>query len=181
MNHEIGAMFNTSALPLRIPLELRDRVHRYVRQHQGSALVAEQAPFRRQLDFWTAAIAVACAKGLQPRPGSSTTWGEKFVDTRAVQIDPRVADLLVVLAAGEYGIADERLSDPAEVIELANRYAAAGAPTVLNWLEDPNLRQTQVEKVLAGLKESRRAAAATVGLTLTSQDLQGEIPRAASS
>lgn len=166
MSYDISAMFNATAVSLRFPKDLRARVHRYVRQHQGGALIAEQAPFRRQLDLWAVSVALACAKELEPRPGPSTSWGDKFVDTRGVQLDPSLAELLVIIAAAKYGIDDERLLDPGEVVELANCYAAVGVTDVLKWLEDPGLRQTNIEKVLAGLKEVRQTAAEKAGVEL---------------
>ncbi len=158
MSSSILGMFNATAAPLRIPTNLRERVHRYVRQHQGGALIAEQAPFRRQLDLWAAGVAVACAEGLDPRGGSPTDWGTKFVDTRGVQLSEEIAQLLVTVAAADFGIQDHKLSDPLEVMELANRYAAVGIPLVLEWLEDPGLRQTNIEKVITQLKQTREAA-----------------------
>lgn len=164
MSYDILSMFNATAVSLRVPSELRERIHRYVRQHQGGALIAEQAPFRRQLDLWSAGIAVACAKGLEPRSASSSDWGSKFVDTRSVQLSNKLAELLVTLAASEFGIEDPRLSDPQEVMELANRYAGAGIPVVLEWLEDPGLRQTNIEKVIGQLKRARDEAGEAIGV-----------------
>jgi hypothetical protein len=158
MKSGILDMFNATAAPLRVPANLRERVHRYVRQHQGGALIAEQAPFRRQLDLWALGMAVACAQGLQPRDGSPSEWGTKFVDTRGVQLSEDLAQLLVTVAAADFGIQDPRLSDPVEIMELANRYAAVGLPVVLDWLEDPGLRQTNIEKVIGQAKRHRSAA-----------------------
>jgi hypothetical protein len=164
MSTDILGMFNATAAPLRIPTNLRERVHRYVRQHQGGALIAEQAPFRRQLDLWAAGVAVACAQGLEPRKGSPSDWGVKFVDTRGVQMSEPLAQLLVAVAAADFGIQDPRLSDPVEVMELANGYAAVGIPVVLGWMEDPGLRQTNIEKVISQLKQSREAAMKEAGV-----------------
>jgi len=164
MSGELVAMFNATAATLRFPSDAAEKVHRYVRQHQGSSQIAEQAPFRRQIDLWALAIAVACAQGLEPRAGSSSSWGKKFVDTRSVQLDPDLADLLVALAASEFGIEDGRLEDPAEVAEIGNRYAAAGIPLVLKWLEDPNLRQTNIEKVIRKVTEVRKEALGKEGI-----------------
>jgi hypothetical protein len=164
MTSELLSMFNATAAPLRVPTSLRERVHRYVRQHQGGALIAEQAPFRRQLDLWALGVAVACAHGLSPREGSPAEWGTKFVDTRGVQLSEELAQLLVAVAADDFGIQDPRLSDPVEVLELANRYAAAGIPVVIEWLEDPGLRQTNIEKVVAKVKRSRSAAMDDAGI-----------------
>jgi len=86
------------------------------------------------------------------------------VDTRSVQLDPDLADLLVALAASEFGIEDGRLEDPAEVAEIGNRYAAAGIPLVLKWLEDPNLRQTNIEKVIRQVTEVRKEALGKEGI-----------------
>lgn len=164
MSYDVAGMFNASAAPLRFPGTCKERVQRYVRQHQGGNLIAEQAPFRRQLDLWAISVAVASASGLDPKPGSSASWGEKFVDTRSVQLGRELAELLVVIAADHFGIEDERLSDPSEVMELANRYAAVGVLEVLKWLEDPSLRTTNIEKVIGNLKRRRTEALSNVGV-----------------
>lgn len=164
MSGELLAMFNATAATLRFPNDAADKVHRYVRQHQGGSQIAEQAPFRRQIDLWALAIAVASAEGLKPRSGSSSSWGKKFVDTRSVQLDPDLADLLVALAASELGIEDSGLEDPAQVAEIGNRYAAAGLPLVLTWLEDPDLRQTNIEKVIRQVTEVRKEALGKEGI-----------------
>lgn len=171
MGDDLLGLFNATAAPLRIPRNLKERVLRYVRQHQGGALIAEQAPFRRQLDLWAAGVAVACARGLEPRTGESASWGDKFVDTRGVQLSRDLAAVLCLVAAAEYGIQDDRIGNASEVVELANRYAAVGVPLILEWLEDPSLRETNMEKVLFQLTDLRVKAAQAAGLDLSLHDV----------
>lgn len=164
MTDRILSMFNATAVSLRFPKPHADEVHRYVRQHQGGALIAEQAPFRRQLDLWAAALAIACAEGLEPKSGDPSSWGKKFVDTRSVQLDPDLATLVGVVAAAEYGIEDDRLTDPKEIMKLANRYVGSGVQVLLRWLEDPSLRQTNIEKVIREMKDLRSSTLEAAGL-----------------
>ena len=166
MSDRILSMFNATAASLRFPKSHAEEVHRYVRQHQGGALIAEQAPFRRQLDLWAAALAVACADGLEPKSGDPSSWGKKFVDTRGVQLDADLATFIVAVSAAEYGIEDDRLTDPKEMMKLANRYVGSGVKVLLRWLEDPSLRQTNIEKVIREMKDLRSAAIEEVGLRL---------------
>lgn len=164
MSNRILSMFNATAVSLRFPKTHADDVHRYVRQRQGGGLIAEQSPFRRQLDLWAAALAIACAEGLDPKSGNPTSWGKKFVDTRSVQLDAGLATLLLALAAAEYGIEDDRLTDPKEIMKLANRYVAAGVEVLIRWLEDPSLRQTNIEKIIREMKDLRNSVLAEAGL-----------------
>lgn len=150
------AIFASKSMALRLPAGDKGRVARYVHVHQGRGSVIEQAPFHRQLDAWLCAIGIAVAKGLQvDGPDSS---GEKFVDTQAVEIGEAAAEMLLVLAIYHFGSQDDRIADPKVIIDLANAYAAAGTPTLLEWLESGDLRQTRIDNVVTRLDELRSTA-----------------------
>lgn len=143
-----SSVLSSQAHTLRLPKAGKDEVERYVLQHQKAGATPEGAPFRRQVDFWAFSIATAVALGLPPLEEKSSKWGKKFADTRAVQMPEVVCEMLAVLALTELGAEHPGLDDPAEIVELGNRLAGAGAPEVLKRLHDPDLRLTVLEKAL---------------------------------
>lgn len=146
-------LITSGAYALRLPEAHQDAVHRVVQQHQTGSARPEQHPFARQLNFWALAIATAVARGLEP--ASESVRLRKFVDTRAVEMPERLCDLLSVIALATLGPEHEDVDNPAVIIRLANRYAAAGCPDLLNRLTDPDLRLTPLEKALEFAAELR--------------------------
>ena len=135
------------AYTLRLPRHHTNDVQRYVRQHQTSVSL-ENAPFRRQLDFWFFSIAIALARELSPLDGPSSQWGKKFVDTRQVDMSEGSCNLLAVIAFHYLGAEHDRINDPAQIIEIGNCLAGAGCPKVLKQLNSRDLRLTPLEKTL---------------------------------
>lgn len=148
MNH-FRALLTTRTHPLFLPAKRKNDIQRYVRQHQkGAAGNPEAAPFGRQLDFWALALATAVARGISPAASPPSQGGHKFADTRSVELSEELCELLAVVALGALGADDEGLEDPARIIELANRYAAAGCDELLLRLRDPDLRLSTLDKAL---------------------------------
>ena len=135
-------LLSSQARTLRLPSQSKDDIERYVLQHQKGNVSPEQAPFRRQLDFWAFAIASAIADGTPPLEDPPASWGRKFADTRSVQMPDGLCEMLAVIALTTLGPDHEGTDDPAQIIELGNRFAGAGCPKLLNQLSDPNLRAT---------------------------------------
>lgn len=146
-------LITSGAYALRLPEAHEDAVHRVVQQHQTGSARPEQHPFARQLNFWALAIATAVARGLEP--ASESVRLRKFVDTRAVEMPERLCDLLAVIALARLGPEHEDVDNPAAIIRLANRYAAAGCTDLVNRLTDPDLRLTPLEKALDFAAELR--------------------------
>lgn len=143
------ALLTSRAYALRLPKRWRDEIQRYVRQHQrGAASNPEAAPFGRQLDFWAFAFATGVARGLPAGQSRSQQGGEKFVDTRAVEMPDELCELLAVVALGALGPDDEDVGNPARIIDLANQYAAAGCEELLRRLRDPDLRLSTLDKAI---------------------------------
>lgn len=153
-----STLLSAQAHSLRLPEDSRDEVERIVIQHQKSGSSRERAPFSRQLDFWAFCIGAAVAKGKPPVEGPSTKWGRKFADTRSVQLSDDLCDLLAVLALTELGPDHEGLNDPAEIVEVGNRLAAAGCAEVLERLGDADLRLTTLDKALDYAATLKRVA-----------------------
>lgn len=140
-------LLTQKAHTLRLPKKHIDDIQRHVIQHQTGA-TAERAPFRRQLDFWAFSIATALANDLEPLERPSTKWGRRFVDTRSVTLPDTLCDLLAIAAFHHLGHQHLEIDDPAQIIEVNNRLAGAGCPIVLEYLEDPDLRLTPLDKAL---------------------------------
>ena len=149
----IHRSITSGAYVLRLPEAHQDAVHRVVQQHQAGGAGPEQHPFARQLNFWALAIATAVARGLEP--ASESVRLRKFVDTRAVDMPEKLCELLSVIALATLGPEHEDVDNPAAIIRLANRYAAAGCPDLLSRLTDPGLRLTPLEKALEFAAELR--------------------------
>lgn len=148
-------LLSSQAHTLRLPDQSKDDIERYVLQHQKGNVSQEQAPFRRQLDFWAFAIASAIARGVPPLEKPSTSWGRKFADTRSVQMPDGLCEMLAVIALTTLGQDHEGIDDPPQIIELGNRFAGAGCPELLKQLSNPDLRTTVLDKALEFAKTLR--------------------------
>jgi len=118
---------------------IKDRVAPWIQtQPTTKYRTADQAPFRRMIDFWFTAIAWAVRHGVQP-VGQAT--GRSFVSLGPNPNDIRNfeewrADLLAILAVRDFGLESPEVLNTRKVIDLANRYAEAGAPLLLERLEE---------------------------------------------
>lgn len=123
---------------LLLPDRIKDRVTPWIQVQATTAYrTADQAPFRRMIDFWFAAIAWAIRHGVKPAEDAT---GRFFVNLGPNPNDIRNfeewrADLLAILAVRDFGVDSPDVTDTRKVINLANRYAEAGAPLLLDRLE----------------------------------------------
>lgn len=150
--------FTGSQHRLFLPDWVKDRVAPWIQtQSTTTYRTADQAPFRRMIDFWFTAIAWAVCHEVDP---VDETTGRFFVNIGPNPNDIRIfeewrADLLTILAVRDFGVDSPDVSDPRKVIDLANRYAEAGGPLLLDRLEqsaDLALpRLYVVADILAGL------------------------------
>ena len=148
-------LLSSTAFSLYLPRDLKDDIGRYVLQHQKVSATHERAPFRRQVDFWALAVAVAIANDLTPLNSPPPKWGSKVVDTRAVQLPDGLCELLAVVALATFGPNHEGVDDPKQIIDLGNCLAGAGSPELLKQLQDPKLRTTPLDKALEFAKTTR--------------------------
>jgi hypothetical protein len=89
------------------------------------------------IDFWFAAIAWAVSQSIDP---VDETTGRFFVNLGPNTNDIRSfeewrSDLLTVLAVRDFGADSADITDTRKIIDLANRYAEAGASFLLDRLE----------------------------------------------
>lgn len=145
------SLLTAQTYALRLPSHSKDDIERFVLQHQkGGTAGFEGTPFRRQLDFWAFAIASAIAQGLPPLSDPSVKWGTKFADTspRTVIMPDGLCEMLAVITFVTLGPQHKDVDDPAQIIELGNRFAGAGCPELLKQLNNPDLRLTTLDKLL---------------------------------
>ena len=148
-----AARLASQAHALRLPRGVEPDVERFVRMHHPGAANPEMVPFRRKLDFWAFAIAVSIATGKVPREGPSRKWGRKFVDTRSVEMSDGLCEMLAIVALSMLGVDHGAVDDSAEIVEVANRMAAAGCGDVLGRLGDRDFRTTPLDKMMQWVKE----------------------------
>ena len=139
-------LLTQKAHTLRLPKKSTDDIQRLVQMHQSTSI--ERAPFRRQLDFWAFSIATALAEDLDPLEDPSSKWGDKFIDTRAVDMPEPLCDILAVAAFHHLGSEHDGIDDPAQIIEVGNCLAGAGCPVVLDQLNSRDLRLNPLDNVL---------------------------------
>ena len=59
-----------------------------------------------------------------------------------------LCEMLAVIALATLGHEHEGIDNPAEIIEVGNRFAGAGCPELLRNLHSPDLRTTALDKAL---------------------------------
>lgn len=127
----------SSQRTIKLPNDVKERALRWVQaQATMTHRTPQDAPFRRLIDFWFAAIAWAVRLDIRP---VAKAQGDKFVSIGPTPQDVRIQqwklDLLVLLAIREFGHESSQVQEPAEIIDLANRFAEAGAERLLAELD----------------------------------------------
>lgn len=123
-----------SNIDIFAPTEYRDDFDRYC--FTSGNTTVDLSPFPRRVDMWFAAICIAAKKGLEPKDVRDTD-GYKFIDGSIFNSDPWRVNALMLLAIGAKGDVDVVCS-PREVIDIANGFAFAGIPLLIEMLQDPN-------------------------------------------
>lgn len=145
---DFAEMLKSKSCALVLPKEDDDAINRYVAMHSGEQKNVESRPFRRQVDFWSFSIAAALALQLAPREGTVGRWGKTFIYTNQGILNNDLGSLLAVIAVAKLGHDDPDVHEPRRIVELANRFAGAGCPVVLEQLARADLRTTQLDRAL---------------------------------
>lgn len=119
-------------IDVSIPTEYHPEVARYS-QHEGRAIL-DHSPFPRMVDMWFLAVCVAARLGLKPEElGGRQT--KKIIEGSIFSSDSwRVHTLMLIAIAHAKSI--DVVSQPRQMMTLANGLAVAGLPTVLQMLKD---------------------------------------------
>jgi hypothetical protein len=131
--------FTGSQHRLLLPEEIKERAIPLIQTQATTTFRnADHAPFHRMIDFWFTAIAWAVHHGVEP---VQQPTGKFFValgpNTQDIRhFEEWRADLLAILAVRDFGAHSPDVMDTRKVIDLANRYAEAGAPLLLEHLKE---------------------------------------------
>lgn len=126
MPREVVNPFQT--LPLYVPKNEWDAVRRFTttfRPEDGSEPEIDKSPFRRYVDLWWAGMCVGVLEGRRTEPDE---W-HRFNDGVVLTNDPWRIFQLEMLAIAIEG--PDALKTPANIIKMANEYAAAGIPKLI--------------------------------------------------
>ena len=120
---------------LRIPESYREEVSRYCQgpTQEGRKTGLGEAPFPRMVDMWFLALCLGAKQG--KKEDLSGVKMHKFMDGTVLSSDPWRIDALMLMAIA---LTDntEIVAEPGKIINLANEYAAAGLPDVIDMLKD---------------------------------------------
>src|SRR5262249_19343652 len=129
-----GSLMSATANPyanleLRIPEHEWDAVRRYTttfRPEAGSAPGIDRSPFDRYVDLWWAALCLGVHEGRRSVP---VRW-HTFVTGVVLNQEPWRIRQLELIAMAEEG--PDVLDETGKVISIANEYAAAGIPLLID-------------------------------------------------
>lgn len=121
--------FNPFAnVDLRVPTHQHQTMRELSKSMGGDDpgnVAVDRMPFDRMVDVWLLSVAIGAARGIKVSTGPGGVEVVKFVTGQVLQRDPDVIAFLMNLA-----VADSEnpyiVSDARAMIEIAEKYAAAG-------------------------------------------------------
>jgi len=126
-------MYNPFATAdINIPDEYREYFDAYVQKKEGKQAQALHQPFARNVDMWFFSICLAVKKGLKPASHTGKTY--KAAEGSVLSSDPWRATVLTMLAIADSENDVSIIERPGEMLRIANGYALAGLPELLNLL-----------------------------------------------
>lgn len=118
-------------IDISVPDEYRDTFARYCRT--GGRSNINDSPFPRMVDLWFLSICIAVRFGMEPTDlGKSVTY--KIIEGSIFANDPLRIYALMLIAIKKTGSL-EIVSEPRQVMNLANGLAVAGLPKVVEMLQ----------------------------------------------
>ena len=120
------------AIDVNVPVEFHETFTRYCRRSADS--VIDQSPFPRMVDLWFLSVCVASRLGLEPADITKyeTT---KIIDGSIFGSDPWRVHTLMLIAIARTGDV-QVVSEPRQMMILANGLAVAGLPKVIEMLKE---------------------------------------------
>ena len=120
------------AIDINVPVEFHESFVRYC-QRSADAVI-DQSPFPRMIDLWFLSVCVAARLALEPADITKYDT-RKIIDGSIFSSDPWRVDTIMLIAIGKTGDV-QIVSEPREMMKLANSLAAAGLPKVIEMLKD---------------------------------------------
>lgn len=122
-------------IDLRLPKAYFDEVKTYCQTRpEGGKADPTQSPFPRYVDFWFLSVCVGAAQATKLPDEPAGGWQQFITGSEGLASDGWRIDLLELLAIAAKDDAAV-VGEPRQVLDIANRYAAAGVPQVLDWLK----------------------------------------------
>lgn len=123
-------------IDLRLPAAYFDDVKRFcqTRPEGGPRPDPKDSPFPRYVDFWFLAVCVGALESPRLPDQPASGWRSFITGAEGLGSDPwrvEVLELLAIATKEDPAVVGE----PGQVVDVANRYAAAGVPQVLDWLQ----------------------------------------------
>jgi len=119
-------------MDISVPEEYRDTFARYCRT--GGRSKINDSPFPRMVDLWFLSICIAVRFGMEPADlGRSDTY--KIIEGSIFANDPLRINAMMLIAIKRTDSV-EIVSEPRQVMNLANGLAVAGLPKVVEMLKD---------------------------------------------
>lgn len=120
-----------SQYPLTMPASYQDRIKEYVSTGTSNQS-RENAPFKRQIDFWYLALCLAFKKGLTGAKEKNTY---NFITGEILSRDSfRISQIQMIALATTKDT--EILGSPKEMLDIAINLANEGIPLLLSILDD---------------------------------------------
>ncbi len=138
-------------IDLRLPNAFFEEVKRYCQTRpEGGKADPTQSPFPRYVDFWFLAVCVGSAQTTKLPDEPAGGWRGFITGSEGLGSDGWRVDLLELLAIAAKDDA-AIVGEPRQVLDVANRYAAAGVPQVLEWLKSG--QSDPIDNVLDRLRQ----------------------------
>ena len=119
-------------MDISVPEEYRETFARYCRT--GGRSNINDSPFPRMVDLWFLSICIAVRLDMEPTNfGKSDTY--KIIEGSIFANDPLRIHALMLIAIKKTGSV-EIVSEPRQIMNIANGLAVAGLPKVVEMLQD---------------------------------------------
>lgn len=125
-----------SGVDVHLPIQFRKEFHEYcLTRTGGSRPNPELSPFPRMVDMWFLAVGLAVKEKLKPKIESKGGETYKAIEGNVFGSDDWRSDALMLIAIaheGDISIAKK----PNDMMRIANGYALAGLPRLIDVLEN---------------------------------------------
>lgn len=137
---------------LRLPSAYFEDVKAYcqTRPEGGRKPDSTQSPFPRYVDFWFMSVCAGVALSAKVPDEPVGGWRGFITGSEGLGADGWRVDLLELLAIAARDDAAV-VGEPRQVLDIANRFASAGVPQVLEWLRSG--QSDPIDNVLDRLRE----------------------------
>ena len=123
-------------MDVKIPATLHAQFETYCQKGTGNPELVDNQPFPRMVDLWFLSLCVAARLNLEPIDTEDFDKKDavKIIEGVVFMSDPWRVNALMLLAISQTGD-PQIVSQPKEILNLANGLALAGLPKVIEMLQ----------------------------------------------